>query len=102
MGENWKYYDVENYNGWKRKQGKDFKCPPRPNYVAAAIYIRNLFDGKNFKWAVLGSLAMLCLGFPRAMPDIHIVYDDRDFKRIKEKLEADQRYGMRLFRSDKI
>ncbi|KAF2659156.1 hypothetical protein K491DRAFT_702415 [Lophiostoma macrostomum CBS 122681] len=91
MGEKWKYYDVEDYKSWKRKQGKEYRSPPRENYLAAAIYIRNLFDGKKFNWAAVGSLAMLCLGSRREMSDIHIVYDDQDYKRIKSKLESDDR-----------
>ncbi|KAF2467661.1 uncharacterized protein BDR25DRAFT_327225 [Lindgomyces ingoldianus] len=91
MGENFKYYDVEDYNSWKRKQGKNFKRPPRANFLAAATYIRNLLDGKSFNWAAVCGLAMLCLGSRREMHDIHIVYDDRDYQRMKMKLEKDQR-----------
>jgi hypothetical protein len=92
MGENWKYYDVEDFNAWKRKQGKAFKSPPRANFLAAAHYIRAFLDGKKFNWAAMCGLAMLCLGYRRDMQDIHIVYDDRDFKRILSKLESEQRY----------
>lgn len=87
-----KYYDVESFKEWKRKQGKAYKSPPRANFFAAANHIKNLLDGKKINWAVFGSLAMLCLGSRREMPDIHITYDDRDFQRLKIKLEADQRY----------
>lgn len=94
MGDNVKYYSVEDYVNWKRKQGKDLRSPPRANFLAAANYIRNLFDGKKFNWAAMGGLAMLCLGSRREMADIHIVYDDRDFQRIQAKLEADSRYTL--------
>lgn len=39
----------------------------------------------------MGGLEMLCLGYRREMPDVHIAYDDKDFNRVKAKLEADQR-----------
>lgn len=91
MGEDWKYYDVQEYNSWKRKQGKNFKCPPRANFLAAANHIRTLLDGKKINWAAAGGLAMLCLGSYREMPDIHLVYDDGAFQRIKDKLESNQR-----------
>jgi hypothetical protein len=91
MGEDWKFYDVADFNNWKRKQGSAYKIPPRPNFLAAALHIGNLLDGKKINWAAMGGLAMLCLGSRRAMPDIHLVYDDREFTRIKIKLEADRR-----------
>ncbi|KAF2180060.1 hypothetical protein K469DRAFT_693527 [Zopfia rhizophila CBS 207.26] len=91
MTETWKYYDVDEYKAWKTKQGKDFKSPPRANFLAAATYVKNLLDSKNFNWAAICGLAMLCLGSRREMPDIHIVFDDKDFQRLKRKLEADQR-----------
>lgn len=94
MGEDWKYYNVEDYNTWKRKQGKDFRSPPRANYIAAANHIKDVLDAKKLSWAAMCGLAMLCLGSRRDMPDIHIVYDDRDFQRIKTKLEADKRVSL--------
>ncbi|KAF2789559.1 hypothetical protein K505DRAFT_420395 [Melanomma pulvis-pyrius CBS 109.77] len=94
MGEDWKYYSVEDYNTWKRKQGRNFRSPPRANYLAAANHIKNILDGKKLSWAATCGLAMLCLGSRRDMPDIHIVYDDRDFQRIKTKLEADKRVSL--------
>lgn len=39
----------------------------------------------------MGGLEMLCLGYRRGMPDLQIAYDDKDFHRIKAKLESDQR-----------
>jgi hypothetical protein len=40
----------------------------------------------------MGGLEMLCLGYRREMPDLQIAYDDKDFHKIKSKLEHDQRY----------
>jgi hypothetical protein len=91
MAANGKYFDVEEFNNWKRKHGAS-NIPPRANFVAAANYIRNFFDARKFNWAAMLGLAMACLGSRREMPDLHIVYDDMDFQRIKMKLEADQRY----------
>ncbi|KAF2690466.1 hypothetical protein K458DRAFT_105955 [Lentithecium fluviatile CBS 122367] len=91
MATNSKYYDVEEFNNWKRKQGSAYRTPPRANFVAAANYMRNFLEGKKFNWAAMLGLAMACLGSRREMSDLHIVYDDRDFHRIKVKLEADQR-----------
>ncbi|ORX92170.1 hypothetical protein BCR34DRAFT_460204, partial [Clohesyomyces aquaticus] len=91
MGESSIYYDVEAYNSRKRKLGNNFKRPPRANFLAAATYIRNLLDGKSFNWAAMCGLAMLCLGSKREMHDIHLVYEDRDYNRLKTKLEHDQR-----------
>ena len=90
MGEAANYYNPDYYNNWKLKQKR--RGPPRANFLAAANFIRNLFDGKKFNWAAMGGLAMLCLGSRREMPDMHIVYDDSDFQRIKAKLESDPRY----------
>jgi hypothetical protein len=92
MVEDWKYYNLEEYISWKRKQGQNFRKPPRANFLAAANYVRNFFDGKKLNWAAFGGLSMLCLGSRREMSDIQVVYDDRDFERIKAKLQTDQRY----------
>ncbi|KAH7130386.1 hypothetical protein B0J11DRAFT_401866, partial [Dendryphion nanum] len=89
MGETPSYYSVDYYNNWKSKQRR--RGPPRANFLAAATFIRNLLDGKKINWAAMGGLAMLCLGSRRDMPDMHIVYEDREFERIKTKLEADPR-----------
>ncbi|KAF2645955.1 hypothetical protein P280DRAFT_503972 [Massarina eburnea CBS 473.64] len=91
MGEDRKTFDVADFNHWKRKQGSAYKSPPRANLLAATNHIRNVLEGKKINWAVVGSLAMLCLGSRRSMPDIHVVYDDREFSRIKLKLESDRR-----------
>ncbi|KAF2728310.1 hypothetical protein EJ04DRAFT_538491 [Polyplosphaeria fusca] len=85
------YYDVEDFKRWKRSQGSAFKCPPRANFLAAANHMRNLMDGKSINWAAMGGLAVLCLGSRREMPDIHIVYDAKDFQKLQKKLESDQR-----------
>ena len=73
------------------KQEKSFKVPPRPNLLAAASHIRALFDAKKFTWSFLGGLEILCLGYRREQPDLHIVYDSRDFERMRKKLEGDRR-----------
>ncbi|PSN62320.1 hypothetical protein BS50DRAFT_502737 [Corynespora cassiicola Philippines] len=78
----------------KREPERDSRIPPRANFLAAANYMKNLFDGKKFNWAAMGGLALLCLGARRDMFEIQIVYEDRDFNRIKPKLEADQRIRM--------
>jgi hypothetical protein len=92
MGGMGKYYDADDFNRWKRKQGTTCRGPPRANLLFAANYIRKILDGKNFNWAAMGGLAMLCLGSRRVMLDLHLAYDDREFEQIKAILEADQRY----------
>ncbi|KAF2703572.1 hypothetical protein K504DRAFT_173185 [Pleomassaria siparia CBS 279.74] len=94
MEEDWKYYNVDEYNTWKRRQGQNFRCPPRENYIVAANHIKDVLDSKKLSWAAMCGLAMLCLGSRRDMPDLHIVYDDRDFQRIKSKLESDKRVSL--------
>jgi hypothetical protein len=91
MARSAKYYNVEDFNNYKRKQEKCL--PPRQNVLAAARHIQKLFDAKKFTWGFMGGLAMLCLGYKREMPDLHVAYDDKDFERIISKLEADQRYA---------
>ncbi|KAF2268835.1 hypothetical protein CC78DRAFT_354342 [Lojkania enalia] len=91
MGENVKYYNVEDFNIWRRKQGRNLKSPPRANFLAAANHVKNLLDGKSINWAAFGGLAILCLGSHREMPDIHIVYDAQDFPKIQKRLELDRR-----------
>lgn len=86
-----RHYNVDDFDNYKRKQGKCL--PPRTNVLAAASHIQALFDAKKFTWAFMGGLAMLWLGYKREMPDLHIAYDDRDFIRLKSKLESDQRYA---------
>jgi hypothetical protein len=94
MSEDRKYYDVDDYLKWKRSQGKNNKVAPRQNLLAAASWLRKFFDARKTNWAATGSLAMLCLGARREIPDIHIVYDDKDFQRIRMKLQTDPRYGL--------
>ncbi|KAK7187657.1 hypothetical protein PSPO01_06391 [Paraphaeosphaeria sporulosa] len=91
MGQDQKYYDVDDYLRWKRSQGKNNKIAPRPNLLAATNWLRKFFDARKTNWAAMGSLAMLCLGARREIPDIHVVYDDKDFQRIRMKLETDPR-----------
>ena len=93
MGGDQKHYDVDEYKKWKRGKGKAFKIAPRPNLLAAASWLHKFFEARKTNWAVMGSLAMLCLGARREMPDIHVVYDDKDFQRIKMKLQNDPRYA---------
>ncbi|KAJ4990284.1 hypothetical protein SVAN01_04166 [Stagonosporopsis vannaccii] len=83
------YYNVDDFNNYKRTQGK---CvPPRTNVLAAASHIQTLFDAKKFTYGFMGGLPMLCLGYKREMPDLHIAYNDKDFERLQVKLESDRR-----------
>lgn len=72
--------------------------PPHANLLAVANHIRDLLEKKKIGYAVMGGLQMLCLGYHREMPDLHIVYDGKDFSRFKKKLEADRRYVVKLSR----
>ncbi|KAF2829488.1 hypothetical protein CC86DRAFT_454083 [Ophiobolus disseminans] len=85
------YYNVDDYMKQKRQQEKEAKVPPKANFLAAANHVRNVFENRKFGYGFMGGLEMLCLGYRREMPDLQIAYDDRDFLRIKSKLEADQR-----------
>ena len=92
MAKSAKYYNTEDFKNYKRQLGK---CvPPRSNILAAANHIQALFDSKKFTWGFMGGLAISCLGYKREMPDLHIAYDDKDFERLKAKLESDQRYAL--------
>jgi hypothetical protein len=73
------------------KQERGYKIPPRANLLAAANHIRTFFDAKKFAWSFFGGLEILCLGYRREQPDLHVVYDSRDFERIRKKLESDHR-----------
>lgn len=86
------YYNVEAFARQKKQQEQEIVVPPRPNFLAAAKHLRTLFDSKKFTYAFMGGLEMLCLGHRREMPDLQIAYDDRDFNRMKAKLEADPRH----------
>jgi hypothetical protein len=85
------YYSVEDFVKQKRQRGNEAIVPPKANFFAAANHIRGLFEGKKLTYGVMGGLEMLCLGYQREMHDLQIAYDDRDFHRLKAKLEADQR-----------
>jgi hypothetical protein len=86
------YYNIEDFTKQKRQQEKDIKIPPKENFLAAVDHIRKLFEGKKFTYGIMGGFEMLCLGYRREMPDLQIAYDDKDFHKIKSKLEHDQRY----------
>ena len=91
MAKSTKYYNVDDFNEYKRKLGK---CvPPRTNVIAAACYLQSFLNAKKFILGFMGGLPMLCLGYKREMPDLHIAYDDKDFERLRSKLESDQRYA---------
>ena len=90
MGKSASYYNVDDFNEYKKKQGKCL--PPRINVLAAACHIQALFDAKKFTYGFIGGLPMLCLGYKREMPDLHIAYDDKDFERLKAKLGSNPRY----------
>jgi hypothetical protein len=84
-----KYYNVDDFNKYRKTQGK---CsPPFANVLAAAQHIQTLFNAKKFTWGFMGKWAMLCLGYKREIHDLHIAYDVKDFERLKSKLEADPR-----------
>lgn len=84
------YYNVTDYNDYKRSHGKCL--PPRINILTAACHIQELFDAKKLTYGFMGGLPMLCLGYKREMPDLHIAYDAKDFERLKSKLENNRRY----------
>jgi len=50
----------------------------------------------------MGGLEMLCLGYRRESPDLQIAYDDKDFHKMKSKLESDQRYIDSIFSMRKL
>jgi hypothetical protein len=85
------YYNVEEFTKQKRDEIKEIKVPPKANILAAADHIKKVFEGKKFIYAFMGGLEMLCLGYRREMPDLQVAYDDKDFHKIKSKLESDQR-----------
>ncbi|KAH9881847.1 hypothetical protein J1614_001018 [Plenodomus biglobosus] len=85
--------DKTKYNSFTKFQdpGSGSRIPPWANVLAALNHIRDLFENKRFLYGVAGGFEILCLGYRREMPDLHIVYDDKDYIRIKKKLEADKR-----------
>jgi hypothetical protein len=86
------FYNVEDYMKHRRQQETGLRIPPRENLFAAANHIRNMFEGKKIVYGFMGGLEMLCLGHRREMSDLQIAYDDKDFHRMKSKLEGDPRY----------
>ncbi|KAJ4368019.1 hypothetical protein N0V83_006374 [Neocucurbitaria cava] len=90
MANNAGYFNVE-VNQPKNQETKGVAIPPMTNFLAAADHIRQLFESKKFAYGIMGGLEMLCLGYRREMPDLHIAYEDKDFNKIKVKLEADKR-----------
>jgi hypothetical protein len=91
MNANMPHHTVSTDDWRKSKQERSFKIPPRANLLAAASHIRATFDAKKFTWSFLGGLEILCLGYRREQPDLHVVYDSRDFERMRKKLEGDRR-----------
>ncbi|KZM25928.1 uncharacterized protein EKO05_0009076 [Ascochyta rabiei] len=89
MARSTKYYNADDFDDYKRKRGKCL--PARTNLLAAACHVQTLFDTKKFTFGFMGGFAMLCHGYKREMPDLHIAYDDNDFDRLRSKLESDQR-----------
>jgi hypothetical protein len=90
-------HNVQQFNNQPRAQGRVSQVPPQVNVVAAASHIRQLFESKKITYGIMGGLEMLCLGHQREIPDVHIVYDDKEFNRIKSKLEKDSRYAYRVY-----
>jgi hypothetical protein len=83
---------LKSFNQRNTRKDSCSKAPPEANVLAAVNHIQNLFESKRFTYAIFGSLEMLCLGHRLELNDVHIAYDDRDFQRIKSKLDSDQRY----------
>lgn len=92
MGSKMGHYNVDDFIQQKGQQDKEVKILPKTNLLAAADHIRKLFEGKKYDYAFMGGLEMLCLGHQRELPDLQIAYDDKDFHKMKSKLESDQRY----------
>ncbi|KAL1652945.1 hypothetical protein SLS61_004566 [Didymella pomorum] len=83
------YYNVADFNEYKRKHGKCL--PPLVNVLTAACHFQEFLDAKKITYGFIGGLPMLCLGYKREMPDLHIAYDAKDFERLKSKLENNHR-----------
>jgi hypothetical protein len=86
------YHDTVGHGRQETRQNQKMQTPPQANILAAASHVRRLFESKKFTYAVMGELAMLCLGHRCEMRDVLIAYDAKDYNRIKKKLEADRRY----------
>ncbi|KAL1798534.1 hypothetical protein ACET3X_002571 [Alternaria dauci] len=84
-------HNVAGHGKQQTKQRNEIPIPPQTNVLAAASYVRRLFENKKFTYAIMGELAMLCLGHECDIRDVFIAYDDKDYNRIKKKLEADRR-----------
>jgi hypothetical protein len=87
------YHDVTGHGKQRTSQGNEMQIPPQANVLAAASHVRRLFESKKFTYAIMGELAMLCLGYKCEIRDVFIAYDDKDYNRIRKKLEADRRYA---------
>jgi hypothetical protein len=90
--------NIEQSNGQQRAQGRVSQVPPQVNVIAAASYVRQVFEHKRFTYGIMGGIEMLCLGHRREIPDVHIAYDDKDFNRMKAKLGKDHRYASKTVR----
>jgi len=83
--------NVTKYPEGNLQDKNPYIVPPLANLLAAANHVRTLFESKKFSYAICGGLGTLCLGYRCDVLDIHIVYEDKDYFRIKKKLEADRR-----------
>lgn len=79
-----------------KRHGSARIAPPEANLLAAANYVRNLFEGKKLAHGFMGEFEMVCLGHRRNIPNLQIAYDIQDFHRVKSKLEGDRRYACLL------
>jgi len=85
------YHDVAGHERRKPRQKNEMQAPYQSNMLAAASHVRRLFESKKFTYAVMGELALLCLGHRCEVRNIFIAYEDKDCNRIKKKLEGDRR-----------
>lgn len=90
------YYNAEEYK--EKRQGDATRMPPKANLLAAASHVRSLFEGKRIAYAVMGGFEMLCLGHRRDIPGLQIAYDNKDYHRMRSKLEGDRRYACVLLK----
>ena len=65
---------------------------PQANILAAASYVRQIFESKKLAYSILGGFQMFCLGNGREVSELHFAYEDKDFNRIRKKIESDRRY----------
>lgn len=97
------YHDVAGHERRKPTQKNEMQAPRQSNVLAAASHVRRLFESKKLTYAVMGELALLCLGHRCEVRDIFIAYDDKDCSRIKKKLEGDRRYVISIsLRDDRL